>query len=75
MNVNDAMSEASRWGRAIKFVSISWFAFFFNLWLDGKIASGLLFVATLMAVYWTVGSSLEESACVANFVSTSCPKS
>jgi len=57
------VNAAVHWGRSIKFVSASWFAFFFNVWLDGQIASGLLLAAALTAVYWTVGGLMEQFGC------------
>lgn len=55
-----SVTAAPHWGRSIKFVSASWFAFFFNVWLDGKIASGMLLAAVMTAVYWTLGGSIEQ---------------
>lgn len=59
MRATNAVIRASHWGRGIKFVSSVWFALFFNVWMEGKIGVGLLFVALLTAVYWTVGSFME----------------
>jgi hypothetical protein len=54
------VTAANHLGRNLKFVSTGWFAFFFNVWLEGKIASGLLLAAVLTAVYWTIGTSIEK---------------
>lgn len=62
MRANQMMIEPSNWGQGIKFISASWFAWFFNIWLEGGIGAGLLLAAALAAVYWTLGSTLEEFA-------------
>jgi len=68
---NSPVTEALHWGRNIKFVSVGWFAFFFYVWLEGKIAAGFLLVAMLTAVYWTVGTSMEQFECRSEAISTS----
>lgn len=54
------MKAAADFGSRLKLVSSAWFTLFFYLWLEGKLGAGLLIVALLTAVYWTIGSSMEN---------------
>lgn len=54
------MNTVANWGSRLKLVSSAWFALFFYVWLDGKLGAGFLFAALLTAVYWTIGTSMQN---------------